>query len=289
MAKQKWSAPVLTVDDLSKAHPFFESRMGKGIGKGLLRLFKVSQLNSIHSDHSYLSGVSATSAILDDPRIEVTYTVHGEEYLQPLREGDPFFTVSNHPYGGLDGLILLDIMGRVREDYMVLVNGILNQISILKDFWIPVTPLKSNVEHDPTKNISGLQMVRDRIMGGHPVGLFPAGGLPHYDSTVGQPMEIPWKLNCIRIMKLAGIPVVPIMFEGNNSKRYFRFGERWGYDVASILIPKELLNKRGSNIEVYVGEPILPHQFSDLPTLVETRDYMMKRALSILPSYQGKL
>lgn len=292
MAKQhpqRWSAPVLTVEDLGRINPFFKKPFGRWLGKGLLQTLKVSEINSLHSDYSQLSGVAATSAVLNDPRIQVTYTIHGEEHLQGMGDKGAFFTVSNHPFGALDGLILIDIMARIREDFKVLVNGILNQVSILKDFWIPVMPVLDKVAHDPTKNISGLQMVRDRILGGHPVGMFPAGGLPHYDKGLRQPIEIPWKLNNIRIIKGAKIPTIPIMFGGNNSKSYFRFGERCGYGLASILIPKEILNKKGSNIDVYVGKPIMPEELEGIGNLTETRDYIMKRAFTILPSYKEAL
>lgn len=286
----KAASPILSVEDLrDEVHPFFGSKIGRLTGVGLMKALRVSELNEVHSDYTHLRGTELTTAVLQDPRVNVSYTIHGGEHLKALKKMGAFFTVSNHPFGGLDGLILLDIMLREREDFMVLVNGMLNKISALSKYWIPVKPIMKDREHDPQKNISGLRMVADRVQGGHPVGMFPAGGLPHYQKRYGQPMEIPWKLNNVRIMKRAGIPVLPIMFEGNNSRRYYRFGERWGYDTASILIPRELFNKKGEEIEVYIGAPIMPDELSHHKDLSESRDYLMRQCLGILPSYKGRL
>ena len=280
---------LLTVDDLGELlSPFFNLKIGRVIGKSLIKVLRVDTLNKIHSDCVQYEKYDVPEAILRDKRVAVTYTLHNKEVLDNYAKEGPFFTVSNHPFGGLDGIILIDIMSKVRSDYMVLVNGFLRRITALNDFWIPVVPNSVRREHDPSKNINGIRLVANRLQEGHPVGLFPAGGLPHYNKLLGCPVEMTWKMSIIRMINMAQIPIIPIMFEGNNSKRYYRFGERYGYSSASLLIPKELVNKRGKNIDVYVGDPILPADIlpfeSDLTSL---RNYIMREALGVLPSYQS--
>ncbi|MDO5016926.1 MAG: hypothetical protein Q4E10_01010 [Porphyromonas sp.] len=281
---------LLGVEELGDLlHPFFNTRVGTAVGKGMLKLLKVEDLDQIHAKCRRYTGVDVTSAILADRRVDVSYTVHGKEHLQRAKEMGAFYTVSNHPFGALDGVILIDIMGRVRDDYMVLVNGFLDRITALRDYWIPVVPEMRNRVHHPEQNVMGLKRVAERVIGGHPVGLFPAGGLPHLDDVYGVPLELPWKLSMVRILQRTSIPILPVMFEGNNSRRYYRFGERRGYNTAAILIPKEMLSKRGQNIDVYVGKPIMPDELEPYDTPRSLRRFLMHRSLGLLPSYRDKL
>lgn len=283
---------LVTVDDLGDIlHPFFRSRIGRFLGKGLLSILKIKDLNRIHDAHCHLKGTEVTKAILADPRIDVTYTLHGSEHLELMKKMGAFFTISNHPYGGLDGIILIDIMGAVREDFKVLVNGFLNRITALNDYWIPVQPRinRKNYVHDPSKNISGVRMVTQQILEGHPVGMFPAGGVPHFNDEMKRPIEQLWQMNNVKIIKSAGIPIFPIMFEGNNSAGYFKFGKRYGYYPASILLPREITNKKGSNIDVYVGAPIMPEEMNEFHDLKSARELIMRRSFGLLPSYENVL
>lgn len=280
---------LVTVDDLGDIlHPFFNKSIGKLVGKALLKALKVDELNKIHAEYCYLHGNAVTKALLSDSRINVTYTIHGKENLELMKEMGAFFTISNHPYGGIDGIILIDILGSVREDFKVLVNGFLNRITALKDYWIPVQPRvnRKDYVHDPTKNIFGIRRVAQQVEEGHPVGMFPAGGIPHFDPILRRPIEQPWQMNNVKIMRSAKIPVFPIMFEGNNSDRYFRFGRKHGYSSASILLPSEILNKKGRSIDVFIGEPIMSNDVAKATDLKALREMLMRRSLGLLPSYQ---
>lgn len=292
--KKKENIPnyLLTVDDLGEVlHPFFKNPMGRIMGRGLLSLLKVKDLNKIHDAYCHLKGTEVTKALLADPRINVTYTLNGAEHLDMMKDMGAFFTISNHPFGGIDGIILIDIMGKVRQDFKVLVNGFLNRITALSDYWIPVQPRvsKKNYVHDPTKNITGLRMVAQQIMDGHPVGMFPAGGVPHFNDQLGRPVEQLWQMNNVKIMKSGGVPLFPIMFAGDNSDRYYRFGRRHGYFAASILLPRETTNKRGRNVDVYVGAPIMPEEIDRCSDLKEVRELVMRRSLGLLPAYSEKV
>lgn len=279
---------LVTVDDLGDIlHPLFKKPFGRLLGEGLLSLLKVKDLNRIHDRYCHLRGTEVTKAILADTRINVTYTLHGGENLELMKDAGGFFTISNHPYGGLDGIILIDIIGNIRDDFKVLVNGFLNRITALKDYWIPVQPRvnKKNYVHDPSKNITGVRMVAHQIQEHHPVGMFPAGGVPHIDEVLGCPVEQLWQMNNVKIMKSAGVPIFPIMFEGNNSRGYYWFAKKYGYFPASILLPREITNKRGTNIDVYVGAPISVEEISATNDLRSARELVMRRSLGLLPSY----
>ena len=83
----KATSPILSVEDLrDEVHPFFGSKIGRLTGVGLMKALRVSELNEVHSDYTHLSGTELTTAVLQDPRVNVSYTIHGGEHLKALKE-----------------------------------------------------------------------------------------------------------------------------------------------------------------------------------------------------------
>ena len=275
---------VLTLEDLGDIlGPFFRTSLGRVVGRLLFRVSGVDGVNAISGRHWELRHAAFAQAVLDDPDVQVGYRIHGRENLDSMRAEKSFLTVSNHPFGGLDGLILVAIIGQIRPDFKVLVNNFLTNITPLTDTWIPIQPRKNkkNYRHAPEKNISGLRMVAAQLAEGHPMGIFPAGGIAHYDWSKGAPKEQPWQMNSIRILKRAEQPIYPVMFGGQNSRLFYLLS-RLSYNLNLLRIPAEMLNKRGRTIDVYIGEPIRPSELEALPTLEATRDYLMSRCLGLI-------
>ncbi|MDO5035864.1 MAG: hypothetical protein Q4D93_02775 [Porphyromonas sp.] len=277
------SHDIISLEDLGELiHPFFNSRAGRRVGKWLLKSIKVDKLNALHSDYAHLEGADFTTAVLQDPRIGVQYRVHGMEHLLALKD-KTFITISNHPFGGLDGLILVDIVKKLRPDFKVLVNGFLDRVTALSDSWIPVHPRKNKAGyvHDPSKNVNGIRLLAERVLEEHPVGMFPAGGVAHYDYVHNRVKEQPWQMNNMRILRAARVPILPIMFSGQNSKRFYRL-LRISYNLNLLRLPAEILNKKGQTFDVYIGAPIMPDEVAMHKTNKELRNYLMEHCFALL-------
>ena len=124
---------VFDLNDLQSAAPVFKGCIGSFIGNRVIKLLSIDKVNGLHERNCHLTGYEFTNAILNE--IEVSYKLHGEENLDNLPEG-AFITVSNHPFGSIDGIMLIDILARRRPDFAVMVNGILTNIEAMKDNFI---------------------------------------------------------------------------------------------------------------------------------------------------------
>ncbi|MCD7978510.1 MAG: hypothetical protein LUG51_15715 [Tannerellaceae bacterium] len=173
---------VVDIYDLQQMVPFFQSRIGTFLGKLFIKWFSVDKVNQIHVNHCHLRGAAFTSAMLSDPLMDIQYKIHNAEILDHLPEG-AFVTVSNHPVGSIDGIILIDIMASRRPDFCVMVNGILTHIGAMDDNFIPVKP-DSNKKGADLRNVNGVRLSLERIKEGHPMGFFPAGAISFYDKKV---------------------------------------------------------------------------------------------------------
>ncbi|MCC8134193.1 MAG: lysophospholipid acyltransferase family protein [Tannerellaceae bacterium] len=246
---------VVDIDDLQKMVLFFKSRIGTWLGKLLIKWFSVDKVNRIHANHCHLRGAAFTSAMLQDPLMDIKYQIHHAERLDTLPEG-AFITVSNHPVGSIDGIILIDIMAARRPDFCVMVNGILTNIGAMEDNFIPVKP-DSNKKGADLRNVNGVRLSLERIKEGHPMGFFPAGAISFYDKQVKAIRDLPWTHSVIRLIRKTDVPVYPIHFDFVNTRFFYWLG-RISWKIRTLRIPAEAFNKKKKVLDVYIGEPIDP-------------------------------
>lgn len=278
---------VISVDDLADfIGPFFEKKIGRKVGHYLLNLLRINKINNIHSTYFDLRGADFTTAALNHPDIDVSYKIHGSDKLEKMKAEGAFIVVANHPFGGLDGLMLIDIVGSIRSDFRVVANKFLTHIKALEESFIPVVPRqnKASYTHDPAKNINSLRLVSEHLSEGKPIGLFPAGGVANVKFGNAEGNEQTWQLSSIRIIKSAGVPVYPLYFDGENSFAY-KLLNRISYNLTALKTPSELFNKRGEKIDVYLGDPIPADEISKFKSNKELRDFLMKKTLTLRKKY----
>ncbi|MDY6122734.1 MAG: lysophospholipid acyltransferase family protein [Porphyromonas sp.] len=253
---------VLSEHDVYRLFPATDRPVLRRIIRSLLRCLKITDINEVHTRHVHLRGAEFARAALSDPSIDVRYVLHGAEHLEQMRSDGAFVTVSNHPFGSIDGIMLIDIVASIRPDYSVLVNGFLSQIGCLRDSFISVKPPKGiSGESSRDSNTSGVREVIKRISEGHPIGLFPAGGISLYNTRFNSVQDVPWQESCAKIILHQPTPVYPIYFHGRNSL-FFHFLGWLSWAIRSLRIPAELFNKRGHSFHVYIGQPISPDEIA---------------------------
>lgn len=188
---------VVDIHDLQEAAPFFKSRFGTFLGKVLIKWLSIEKVNKAHAHNCHLRGAEFTTALLSDPLIDIKYNLHNAGVLDHLPEG-AFVTVSNHPIGSIDGIMLIDIFASRRPDFKVMVNGVLTKIGAMGDNFVSVKPDSSN-QGANLKNINGVRMSLQQLKEGHPMGFFPAGAISMYDKCTKKIQDLPWTHSVIAI------------------------------------------------------------------------------------------
>lgn len=265
---------VLDIHDLQEAAPFFRSRIGTFLGKLLIKWLSVDKVNEVHRNNCHLQGAAFTTALLNDPLIDLKYKVHHADLLDYLPEG-AFVTVSNHPIGSLDGIILIDIFASRRPDFKVMVNGILTKIGAMAENFVSVKP-DSNKEGANVRNVNGVRISLEQLKEGHPMGFFPAGAISMYHKDTKQIHDLPWTHSVIRLVRKSNVPVYPVYFDFLNSKFFYLLG-RIDWRIRTLRIPMEAFNKRGRTVDVYIGEPVSPDEIRKIEGDKELADFLYKR------------
>lgn len=265
---------VLDIHDLGEMLPFFKSKFGKFLGKGLLKLFSVDKVNKVHANNCHSTGAGFTSGILNDPLINLKYRIHNEEILDQLPEG-AFVTVSNHPIGSLDGIILIDIFAKRRPDFKVMVNGILTKISAMADNFISVLPDSKNQGANP-KNMNGVRISLERLRNGHPMGFFPAGAISMKNKKAKRIQDNPWTHSVIRLIRKTNVPVYPVYFDFLNTKFFYWLGQI-DWRIRTLRIPAEAFNKKGKTVDIYIGTPIPAEEIQAITNDTELANFLYQK------------
>lgn len=268
---------VLDYDDICKLAPFFEGK--PKLVNFLFKLLKVDKVNWLHSNNYKTPGAPFTKGILKD--LGITVEVENKEILDTLPEGS-FITVSNHPFGALDGIILISELASRRKDYKVMVNLILNYITAMRENFIAVDPVASN---DPAKKAVTMRGIREamfHVKQGHPLGFFPAGSVAKINGKF-QVDDRDWQPSIIRLIQQLKVPVVPIYFHGYNSMLSYVMG-RICWPLRSLMLPSEVFRKKGAHMKMTVGTPITVEEIAkhtsveDLTRFLKDSTFALKKS-----------
>lgn len=268
---------VVDIYDLQEMVPFFRSKFGTFLGKLMIKWFCIEKVNQVHKNSMHLRGSDFTSAILNDPLINIRYKVHNEEILNRLPEGS-FVTISNHPIGSLDGIILIDILAKRRPDFKVMVNGVLTRIGAMESNFISVIP-DSNKQGTNVRNVNGVRLSLEHIKEGHPIGFFPAGAISFCNKEKKRICDLPWTHSIIRLIQKANVPVFPVYFDFLNSKFFYWLGQI-DWRIRTLRIPAEAFNKKGKTFDVYIGDPIPAEEIASFTDDNKLADFLYNKTYS---------
>lgn len=265
---------VLNYDDVRAMVPALDGH--PKLVNTLLRLLAVDKVNAIHRHNCHTPGVAFSTGLLRD--LDIHTRISGQEHLDNLPEG-AFITVSNHPFGALDGIMLIDLIGRRRPEYKVMVNMILNYISGMRPNFIAVDALASNDPKKKAVSMQGLKAAMLQVRQGRPLGFFPAGAVskltPHLRIEDRQ-----WQPTIIRLVKQLRVPVVPVYFHGHNSWLFTLLGII-SWQLRTLRLPSEVFRRKGHTFHISVGQPITPEQIAQHTDLDELGAFLKQQTYAL--------
>ena len=223
--------------------------LGTFIGWILLRLLRISEVNKIYQKHKNKKDLAFLNGILKEFQIEFEIP---EEDLKRIPKSGSFITVSNHPLGGIDGILLLKLLIENRPDYKIIANFLLHRIAPLKPYVMPVNPFENH--KDAKSSLTGIKNSLQHLKDGNPLGIFPAGEVSTYRD--GKLMvDKPWELGAVKLIKKAEVPVIPIYLHAKNSKLFYILS-KISDTFRTAKLPSELLSQKNRIIKVRIGKPI---------------------------------
>jgi len=236
----------------------------------LLKTLRISQLNYIYEKHKDKEDIEFLNAILNEVKIKFEIP---KEDLERIPEKGAFITISNHPLGGIDGILLLKLLLEKRSDYKIIANFLLHRIKPLKKYVMPVNPFEERKE--AKSSIIGIKNALIHLKNGNPLGIFPSGEVSTFkDGKLI--VDKPWEEGAIKIIKKAKVPIIPIYFHAKNSKLFYLLSGI-SDTLRTAKLPSELLNQKNRIIKVRIGKPITIKEQESFTVLDDFHNYLRKK------------
>ena len=179
------------------------------------------------------------------------------EQIARIPATGPVIVVANHPHGLVDGMVLAELIGRVRTDYLILSRSLLTGVKEVEPFLIPVP-----FPHEENAREESLEMrarAMDHLKAGGVIVLFPSGVVAASDTWWGDAQEASWNPFTAKMVQRSGASVVPIFFPGQNS-RVYQIANKLSATVRQGLLIHEAVHACRRPQKPVVGEPISPEQ-----------------------------
>lgn len=264
---------IITKEDFSKAANLDKLHL-PGLASLLMEVMKINEVNEVFQKAEHLQGPTFVDKILQIIGISVEFD---EKDLKNIPREGAFIAIANHPYGGIEGLVLLKLLCMVRPDAKLMANFLLKKIPNLSDYFIAVNPFE-NVEH--SSSISGTKNTLEQLNSGTPIGIFPAGEVSTFKFETQQITDKLWHPVVGKIIAKANVPVVPVYFHGNNGL-LFNLLSFIHPTLRTAKLPSEIFNKRGHRIKVRIGKPILPSDISFRNNTTKLLDFLRAKTYAL--------
>jgi len=259
---------------------------GGRIAQGALKLVEPAlsgllSLRGIEKTYQALPPGIAGSQFIDAAleAMGIRIRVSAEE-LDRIPKTGPVVVVANHPFGGLEGLVLAKMLLSVRPDARIMANFLLSRIPELQDLFVFVDPFGRSSATGG--NVRPLKECLRVLGSGGLLGVFPAGAVAHPRLENGRPaIADPARGTTVaRIVRRTGATVVPVHFSGRNSRLFQVLGLVHPL-LRTAMLPREFANKRGATVEARVGSPATCARLSRLSRCEAEIDECITRYLRL--------
>lgn len=227
--------------------PSLQKKMPRFLMRWLNKLLHVDEINYYLYTYRDKFGPDFTEAILTEAlsvKIEVVNPQNIPQGVNPL-------LVGNHPLGGVDGMALINEIGKVRRDILFPVNDFLLYLPALRFNFIPINKVG--------RNSSNLNALEEAFATNNALLYFPAGLCSRKQK--GEIKDLEWKKTFIKKAVQYHRDITPVYVDAKNTNRFYRIAnwrKKLGikFNLEMALLPDEMFRQRGKTIRLVFGKPI---------------------------------
>ena len=246
----------------------------------LSRVARIDKVNELYADICKEEGLAAIDRLFQTLEVELEFD---PKELDNIPKTGPFIVVANHPFGALDGLALIKAIAAIRPDFKVMANFLLQSVEPIKNHFLSVNPFEEM--KGAYNNIGGLKAALQHIEAGLPLGIFPAGEVSTFQGDLKTIADRKWQNSAIKIVKKSKVPVVPLYFDGANSRIFHLLGLIHP-GLRTLALPSEMLKKKGKTIALRIGKPIAPKDLEMFTNADQLGRYLRAKTYALGSSFE---
>lgn len=233
------------------------------------KIIHQDEINEILSLYGHYQGVEFAKHAL--AHLGIGYTPHGMEKIDPSGR---YIFISNHPLGGLDGSVLIALIGTRFPDIKFVVNDFLMHLKPLEPLFIPVNKVgKMTREY--------ARQINDTYSSGSQILYFPAGLCSR--KIKGKIIDTQWQTSFLKKAIAHNRDIVPIFFSGRNSNFFYNLAKvrkflGIKFNIEMLFLPHELFKQKNSSFDIWFGDPIPIESITPDKSLREWTDIIREKA-----------
>lgn len=251
----------------------------KKVPKFLVRYLKKivhqDEFNVVLRANSHLKNVEFVESALD--HLGITITVEGKENLPPKDER--YIFVSNHPLGGLDGMIIGMLIGKEYDKPVRYIsNDLLMFLKPMQDMFVPVNKFGSSMSRENARIMNEMYASDENLV------TFPSGICAR--KKKGEVCELEWKKNFVAKAIEHKRDVVPMFFVGENSRFFYNLANfrkffRIKFNIEMMYLADEMYKQSGNHFTLKIGETIPWQTFDRSKTHTEWAEWVRAKSLEM--------
>lgn len=249
---------------------------GEAFTRFMMHLMRLRKVNKLYTELSKEHGLDFIDKLIES--LELKYSFD-EAQLAKIPATGSFIVVSNHPYGGLDGILLIKIITQVRPDFKILANPFLQKIEPLQPFLLT----SHSFQNEPNETDEH-ETARTHLDAGCALGIFPAGEASGYDHYYNV-SDKEWQPSLIRLIQKAEVPVVPVYFSGSNSRIFHLLG-MINPKLKMAKLPSEFFHKKRKEVSIRIGSLIRKKEIEAFTDIHQMGRYLRARTY-VLGAYKN--
>lgn len=240
----------------------------------LTEMSGLKKLERFYNEIQHLQDLEFVAGVFKN--LDLTIEVAEQDLANIPREGGLVF-VANHPYGAIDGLALVQVLGPVRPDLKVMANFLLQQLEPLKDRFIGVNPFE---QLRSLSSFQGMRQAMAHVTEGGALAIFPSGEVSSWHTEVKGVADPRWKAPAVKLTQHLGVPVVPIWFDGANSMIFHMLGMIHP-NLRTLALPNEMMRMRGRSVRMRIGKPIPPQDIAAFSSAEQLARFLRAKTYSL--------
>ncbi|MDI6400524.1 GNAT family N-acyltransferase [Balneolaceae bacterium ANBcel3] len=242
----------------------------------LERILAFKRLNRLYNDAlEYETDQAYYDRLLD--RMNISYLISDQD-LQRIPKDGRLVVVANHPFGGIEGVMLASLLRSVRKDSKIMANYMLEKIPELREVFFFVDPFGGAAS--ARANIATIKKSLEWLNNDHLLGVFPAGEVAHFSKKKQRIVEPQWSESIASLIRRTNAPVLPVYFSGHN-RFLFQMVGAIHPRLRTMMLPREFLNKQDKDFEVRIGNIITPKKITSIEDNKELANFLRQRTIML--------
>lgn len=236
--------------DILKANPKFSFIGGAHFARFIMLLLRFDKLNKVYDQIGDKTGLEFIDELIRI--LNINYTFDESELIRRFPKSGAAIVVSNHPFGGLESILLIRMLSQVRSDVKIVSTHLLQKIDPISDYFFDEDTLPNKIEKRTVN--PGSDKASNHLHNGGILCVFPAGDVSKFDSTRVL-SDKQWQYLTLKFIKAQKVPVVPVHFQGNNSRLFYLMGNI--HPALKLMkLPTEILYHRKKPVKIRIGNAI---------------------------------